>query len=377
MKSLTWAQVNEWRLAQHHLSARLERAQFIQAVTNTGGVQAQVMSAAEMALGVRVDGLTPTDVQTALWDDHTLVKTWVIRGTLHLIAAHELPLYVAARAYHDNRNWDGYFAYFGLTPAEQAAFLEAVPDVLGGEPMTRESLADALSTHTSIPHLRALILDSNWGSPLKPSAFRGDLCFGPSQGQNVTFVNPRAWLPEWQAIDPEVALAEIVRRYLCAYGPATVTDFVRWWWGGSGISPAKNIFKAVDSELETVDVEGWQAVALRSTLEPMQALGASKAVNLLPLFDAYTLGISRDLEPLLPKTHKLRVYRPQGWITAVVLVGGVIKGVWDYKTRGAQTVIAIRPFAPFTAAIKRGVEAEANRLAAFLNTAVRLEYEAL
>jgi hypothetical protein len=91
--------------------------------------------------------------------------------------------------------------------------------------VTRQQLADALVSHTGISALRELILHSSWGSPLKPSAFRGDLCFGPSQGQNVMFVNPRAWLGAWPSLEPEAALQAIVRRYLQAYGPATRNDF--------------------------------------------------------------------------------------------------------------------------------------------------------
>ncbi len=84
-------------------------------MTRTGGIQAQVMSAAELALGARVDGLTPQDVQSALWQERTLVKTWAMRGTLHLLAAHELPLYVAARSMHADRNWLKYFTYYVRT----------------------------------------------------------------------------------------------------------------------------------------------------------------------------------------------------------------------------------------------------------------------
>src|ERR687895_138756 len=98
VKSLTWPQVNAWRLSQHCLSPRLKRQDFLKAVTRTGGIQAQLTSAAEMALWARVDGLTWEDVQSALWRDRTLVKTWAMRGTLHLLSARDLPLYVAARS---------------------------------------------------------------------------------------------------------------------------------------------------------------------------------------------------------------------------------------------------------------------------------------
>jgi hypothetical protein len=94
--------------------------------------------------------------------------------------------------------------------------------------MTHEQLGTAVAKEVGAPHLRELIVSSNWGSPLKPSAFRGDLCFGPSRGQQVTFVNPRAWIGSWQTIESKQALQEIARQYLQAYGPATSDDFARW-----------------------------------------------------------------------------------------------------------------------------------------------------
>ena len=192
--ALTWSQVHAWRLAQHGLAPRLSRQDFLQAVSCTGGIQAQVLSAAELALWARVQSFRartsrPPSGRSAAWS-----RPGRCVAPYTCCRHEDLPLYVAARSRHDSRNWAGYFAYYGLTSAQQEAFLTAVPQVLGSEPMTRQQLADALVSHTGIAALRELILHSSWGSPLKPSAFRGDLCFGPSQGQNVTFVNPRAWL---------------------------------------------------------------------------------------------------------------------------------------------------------------------------------------
>ena len=375
VKSLSWPQVNAWRLSQHCLSHRLKRRDFIKAVKHTIGIQAQVMSAAELAISARVDGLSPEDIQSALWQERTLVKTWAMRGTLHLLAADELPLYAAARSVYDTYKWDNYFAYFGFTPAQQEAFISAVPEVLSDIPMTREQFSTAVAEHIGAPEIGKLLLSSSWGSLFKPSAFRGELCFGPNQGRNVTFVNPRHWLGKWQPVDPETALQEIARRYLQAYGPSTPEDFVRWWWGNAALSVARELFGSLEDELETVDVEGYRAQALRKILGPLQDLEASGTVNLLPLFDAYVLGIGRDIEPLLPKVHKTKVYRPQGWITAVVLVGGHIKGVWEHKTTRSQTVVTIRPFSPPPPAVRKGIEAEADRLATFLNTKIELKYE--
>ncbi len=174
------------------------------------------MSAAELALCTRVEGLSAEDIKFALWQDCTLVKTWAMRATLHVLATSDLPLYAVALNFRDFRNWPAHFASYGLSPAQHEALLSSVPQVVGREPVTREQLASALEKRTDIAHLRDLILSSSWGTPLKQSAIRGDLCFGPKQGQNVTFVNPRAWIDEWPSIEPEQAVREMIRRYLRA-----------------------------------------------------------------------------------------------------------------------------------------------------------------
>jgi hypothetical protein len=332
------------------------------------------MSAAEMAIGARVDGITPDEVQSALWEKRTLVKTWMMRGTLHLIAAEDLPLYAAARSTHDDRNWLGYFTYYGITQAQYEAFMAAVPQVLGSEPMTREDLAAAVAAHIGAPKLGKLLVSSSWGSLWKPSALRGDLCFGPNRGRNVTFVRPSAWIGEWQPVEPQGALREMARRYLRAYGPATPEDFARWWDGSSQISHARRLFRSIDDELEEVDVEGWQALALRTTLEPMRRSETSGVVRLLPLFDAYTLGIGRDVEPLLLHAYKSRVYRAAGWISAVVLVDGRIEGVWEHKAGRSKTAVKVSMFSSPTASVRKGIEAAAERLGAFWKTEVALEF---
>jgi hypothetical protein len=344
----------------------------------TGGIQAQVMSAAELAIGTRVAGLRPHDVAAALWRDRTLVKTWTMRGgTLHLLAASDLPLYVAARGFRaGTRPWSTYFAYYGITAAQQEAFLAAVPRVLGQEPMTRQQLAEAIARETGVARLRDLIVTSSWGSPLKPSALRGDLCFGPNQGRAVTFVNPGAWLGNWQPYEQEQALQELVRRYLRAYGPATPEDFARWWWGGSGKARARKLFQSIGEELEEVEIEGWRVFALRATLEHMlwnEPTEREEMVHLLPLFDAYTIGMPRDREPLLSPAHKGQVFRPQGWISAVVLVNGSIQGVWHSAARRSQTIVRVHLFCFPTVSIRKGIEAEIARLRDFFATNILLE----
>lgn len=343
MKTLKWSQVHAWRLSQHSLYPRLNVQDFMEVVTRTGGIQSQVMSAAELALCTRVVGLSAHDIKSALWQEHTLVKTWAMRGTLHLLSAKELPLYVAARDWQQNASWSNYFAAFGLTTlAQQEAFLAAIPHVLEQGPLSRQQLADAVAKHIGIAQVRDFILSESWGSPLKPSAYRGELCFGTGQGQGVTFMNPRVWMREWQPVEPQLALQEMARRYLQAYGPANPDDFAFWW--GCGKLVARKVFRSLAEEVEEVDVEGWGAFALRATLPLIQSVEAGENIHLLPLFDAYTLGVPRGCEPLLSSAYKRHVFNQQGWTFAVVLVNGSIQGVWHSTTRRSQTTINVRLF---------------------------------
>jgi len=373
MIALTWEQVQAWRLGQQGLLPRLDRRHWMRAVERVLGVQAQVGSAAELAIGARVDGLQRADVQRALWQDRTLVKTWAMRGTIHVFAAADLPLVVAARCAAGGRFRLHDFLQFGFTEAQYEAFVRAVPDVLGAEPLTREALAHGVAERMKTPAVRRALLESSWGTLWKPAMFRGEMCFGPSAGRTTTFVNPRKWLREWQEWEPQEAQQEVTRRYLRTYGPATPRDF-GFWWDGGGTTFGKKMFAALGEEVETVDVAGRPATALRSTLDALAQGTAGPSVRLLPMFDVYVLTQSRHLEPVLAQEHKGQVFRPAAWVSAVVLVDGKIEGVWEYATRQDHTRVQVRMFTPPAETVRRGIEGEAERLASFLDTKVAVEF---
>jgi hypothetical protein len=127
--------------------------------------------------------------------------------------------------------------------------------------------------------------------------------------------------------------------------------------------------------VDPVEVDGWQAFALRASLEPMQSLSPTGVVRLLPMFDAYTHGLL-DFDPLLPSAVKRLVFRPQGWISAVVLVDGRISGVWEYRFKKSSTVVDVRMFASPTASVREAIVVEAERLNDFLNTSVSVTFAA-
>jgi hypothetical protein len=152
-------------------------------------VHAQVQSSAELQLWARVEGIGPQDVRDALWERRELVRTWSLRGTLHVLAARDLPLYVAALRTHD-RWWKGaWLRMIGFEAEELREILDSIRASLGARPITREQLADKVAQRAGA-HARERLL-SGWAEMLKPAAFEGSLVSGPPRGQNVTFVRPR------------------------------------------------------------------------------------------------------------------------------------------------------------------------------------------
>lgn len=185
MQKLTWQQVNAWRLPQQQLAERAEPTALLDVVTRIGGVQAQLMSAAELALWARVKDIASADIQRLLWEERQLVKTWAMRGTLHLLPSQALGQFVAASTATTVKRPPSYYTDHKVTSAELTAIIETIPQVLRATPITREALADAVVERTGNPNLREVLL-SGWSALLKPSARRGDICFGPNQGQHVT-----------------------------------------------------------------------------------------------------------------------------------------------------------------------------------------------
>jgi DNA glycosylase AlkZ-like len=163
MISLNWAQVNGWRLSQHNLSHRLQHQDFVQAVGQSLGIHAQVMSSAELAIAARVDGLAPHDVERALWQEHTLVKTWAMRQTLHLLPAADFPMYIAARRMTDI-NWPKLFNQHGIDQATFEAYMAVTPEILSSQPLARQQFTQAVDERLKSPELYNFLVNGSWGS---------------------------------------------------------------------------------------------------------------------------------------------------------------------------------------------------------------------
>jgi winged helix DNA-binding protein len=355
--SLSWEQALAWRLERHRLVNRAAPSDLVGVVGEICGLHAQLMSSAELSLWARVDGLEPDAVQELLWKQRALVKLWAMRGTLHLLPSSEVGLWVSALGTYTNRGMTGH--------PEIDVLSKAVGRALKGRFLTREELALAVERITREPSYGEYVR-SSWGSYLKPASFRGGLCFAPSDDGRVRFTTPETWVPHGiDKPDPADALLEVTRRFLAAYAPATAADLALWW-GGFGPARGVRMLAALGDEAVEVDVGGECAWVLARDVRELAAAESPDTARLLPAFDPWTVGASRNAPALLEPRHKARVYRGQGWFSPVLLVNGRMVGVWKHARKGRRLLVELEPFGKLPAWARTQLEAEAERLAHFL-----------
>jgi uncharacterized protein YcaQ len=300
-------QVRSFRLARHRLDRRAPAGSLLDVVRALCGVHAQLASSAELALWARIESLKREEVREALEERRSLVKTWAMRGTLHLLTSDDLALLVAVLGPRWDDPGGAWLRGHGVAEEHFDAVVRLVPRALGARSLTRAELADRLA-EVGGPELRERLL-SGWGALLKPSAHRGELCFGASRGRNVTFVRPDRWLGKLERPDRGEAEPEVARRFLRTYGPATADDFARWI--GIPGAPPKQMLAALGDELAEVDVDGRAAKVLASDLAALGSGGPPRGVRLLPAFDPYVVG-TRPRSHLVAQSHERRIYRAQG-----------------------------------------------------------------
>jgi uncharacterized protein YcaQ len=379
MQKVTWARAAAWRIRRHHLDRRAPAGSLLAVASRLCGLHAQVLSSSELMAWARVEGLERKAVQQALWEDRSLVKTWAMRGTLHLLPASELPLWHAAlgtsRRYRRPIPWK---KYFGISLEDLDQLTVAIGEALHGRVLTREELVREVGRITGSTVFNRTMAENSWGTILKPAAFSGRLCFAPSVGQRVQFTGPESWLAGTEhaaagPVESEAAIAAVTRRYLAAYGPATTHDLARWW--GGAMSVMRKWISALDDEVVAVDLAGAKAWMLVKDARELRELKPARSVRLLPGFDQYVIGASYHAAHLLPGNLRNRVYRPQGWISPVLLVNGRMEGTWRHEIKGSRVRVAIEPFVKVQPWVKRAAGVEAERLADFLGGAAQVVWK--
>ena len=374
---LSWPEVCARRLERHGLAAPLKQARPAEIVGAMCGAHAQVMSAAEASIALRIAGITRAEVRHALWVERSLVKTRGPRGTVHLLTTQDLPMWTGAlSAIPPARNVHAKDRV--LTPEQTEEVVAAIADALEEAELTADELTAAIVEQTgawagepAMPAFQGLW--PRWRQAEETAANRGALCFGPNRGRKVTYTSPRRWLPEFHPTEGQAALADLVKRYLHAYGPATPEQFARWL--AAPPRWAAGLFDSLSGELQPVEVDGnaaWEVAG--GTAAPS---GAPQGVRLLPYFDAYVVGCyPREL--VFPGVAAERALAAgQAGNLPVLLVGGVVAGIWHQRRAGRTIEITVEPFDALSPTQRRELDDQVERIGQFLDGTPRLTFGAV
>ncbi len=365
MVRIGWREALAWRVNRHFSGTRTGAEEVADVAGRLCGLHAQVMGAAELAVLARVEKLDSSAIHDALWRERSLVKLWAARGTLHLVPAADLPTWLGALSLQKK------FGNNGHPKVEQIC--TAVGQALRGRMLTREELAAEVGRRTGSDEL-ATWVRSSWGSDLKAASFRGLICFAPPQGREVRFTAPATWLGETsRPSPPEQALRDVLRRFLGAYAPATPESIARWWVGPPATAVGKRLLAELGDEVVPVDVNGTTAWVLAEQVAELRDASAPPTYRLLPAFDPWVMGALRQ-PPFLPAEHVRDVFRPQGWVSPVVLVDGRVVGRWEHRVAGRSVTLAVIPFGTLPRRVRTELEHEAERIASYLGGPLSLTW---
>jgi Winged helix DNA-binding domain len=371
--ALTWRGVTARRMARHALAVPATGLSPAGIASVLCGAHAQVLSAAELSIGRRIAGATRSDVQRALWQERTLVKTFGPRGTIHLLATADLPVWTGALQALPSSvptHPDG----VRFTPEQAEEVIAAMGAALADAELTVDQLTEAIADRAG-PWAVEQTMEAfggkwpRWRQLTSTAAHRGMLCFGPDRDRNVTYTNPRRWLPGFRPADSDAALRTLLTRYLYAYGPATPQHFAKWL----GIPPrnAAVQFGGMAGELETVELAGEPAWTLAGdTATPPRP---HRGIRLLPYFDAYLVA-GQPRERLYPGAAAIRALTPAGQAGnyPVLLVDGVVGGVWHQRRSGRKLAITVEPLRELTASQRRQLDDEVDLVGAIMEAPATL-----
>ena len=315
-----------------------------EAVRWLGAVQAQDYPGALWTIGLRTKNATEAGIEQAI-ADKTVVRTWPMRGTLHLVAAEDLgwmigllgPRVLAGARLRRQR--------LGITGADvDRARGIAVGALRGGGRLRRAELLTVLAdAGVDTAGQRGYHL-------LWYLAQTGALCLGPVDGGEQRFVLTDEWIPAPRRLDPDEAVHELADRFFRGHGPATVKDLARW--AGLRVTEARAGLASARDGLARLDVDGVEHWLDPETPDRLAAWRAeAMGVFLLPGFDEFVLGYG-DRGAVLDPAHADRIVPGgNGMFHPTVVHEGRIVGTWGFTGRGAKRAVQVTPFVPLPARV--------------------------
>jgi hypothetical protein len=320
----------------------------VEAVRWLTAVQAQDLPGALTSVALRTDGGTRAAV-TAAFDAGEVVRSWPMRGTLHLTTAEDLPWMLALLGPRVLAGAAGRRATVGLTDDDVARAREvALAALTGGRRLGRAELVAALAAG-GVPTEGQRGYHLLWWL-----AQSGLTCLGPTAGGDQQFVLLDEWVPAPRRLERDEALGELTLRFFASHGPATVKDLVRW--AGVLVRDVKAGLAVAGDRLTRLDVDGtdhWMDPATPDRLAAARA--EAEDVLLLPGFDELVLGYL-DRSCTVPAAFADRIVPGgNGMFRATAVSAGTAVGVWR-AGRGRARAIELEPFAELSTEVRRRIE---------------------
>ena len=313
-------------------------------LAHMGALQAQDYASVLLAIGLRVRGATASRIRAA-FDTHTIVRSWLLRGTLHAVPAADLRWMQALLGQRNVAGVAGRFQRLGLDDRLIAKAYKLAARALGGSaPRTRAHLFDIFKSN-------GIDTAENRGNQiLWRLAHDGLLCCAGFDGAETTFALLDDVVPAGDSLPRDEALARLGQRYFNSHGPASAADFA--WWAGLTLADAKRACAAADGLAE--DDGLWLAAGASST-KP------ATSIHLLPGFDEYLLGY-KDRGAVLADHHARHlVPGGNGIYKPMLLVNGQIRGTWQR----ANGEIGTAPFEPLARGTSRAMATAVKQVKAF------------
>jgi hypothetical protein len=317
-------------------------------------MQAQDYLGSLWAIGLRLPSATEIDVEQAI-ADRTIVRTWPLRGTLHLVAAADVHwllellgprIISAAKSQHER---------YGLDKTACTHIRKVLLKALAAAQLTRDEIYSVLErAKISVGGQRGYHILWRMGVD-------GIICFGPRRGKQPTFTLLDEWAPRINKLDRETALAELAWRYFKSHGPATLPDFA--WWSGLKISDAKAALLLASSRLQSLAVNGkiyW------TNLEQPRLDQGIPFVRLLPGFDEYLLGYRDRSASLDPADAQKIQAGSNGIFLGTIVVNGCVTGTWKRELSKNAVRVTTTCFRRFTRTEAGALEQAINCYSEFL-----------
>jgi hypothetical protein len=304
----------------------------------SAGIQAQDLRAGRLGFRARSARLRAADVDRARTEERSIVRTWAMRSTMHLLASEDagwlLPLFDAGLVADSRRR----LGQLGLGAHAQERALAEIRKALESDGyLGRSELVDRLG---------ALGIEA------------GLAILGPDGSGQTLLALRTEWLGEPPKHDRDAALRELARRYFRAFAPATETDFAGW--SGLPLRDVRAGIAAVASELDVVRIGDERAWVPRR--------GARRArrgvVRLIPAWDNYLMG-HRDRDVVASPETWPQIMPGGGLIRPTILVDGVAVRTWSVRPTKGSVEVEVSPFGALDANVGEAIRAEVEDIRRF------------